>query len=260
MNVSTRNALAELLIEALDERSNPNAAADAVRCLGAYARAGQAAASHPPQLPVTDLLGSVSSADRARVRARIETCELLTFESGRSVDRVTLAPDCVPQWPEIAATLSRYAAVIDSWSASADGPASISDLDMALRKAALLFNHWCFFEVHEVLEPVWMEEVGDVKRFLQGLIQAAVALYHLGRGNVAGARSLLAEGLAKFSPHQPSFIGVELAEFVAGLEACRAAVIRLRPENAVEFDTRLIPRMEYAGVPPPARKGETWSA
>ena len=260
MNVSTRNALAELLIDVLDERSNPNAAAAAVRCLGAYARAGQAADPQPHRLPVTDLLRSVPSADQDRARARIETCALLTFESGRSVDRVTLAPDCAPQWLEIAATLSRYAAVIDSWSASADEPASISDLDMALGKAALLFNHWCFFEVHEVLEPVWMEEVGDVKRFLQGLIQAAVALYHLGRGNVAGARSLLAEGLTKLSPHRPSFIGVELEEFVAGLEACRAAVIRLRPENAAEFDTRLIPRMEYAGAPPPIGKGETWSA
>lgn len=251
MNVSTRNALAELLIEALDERSDSHAARAAVRCLGAYARAGQAASSHPPRLPVTDLLRSVAQAGRTRVRARIETCELLTFESGRPVDLVTLASDCAPQWPEIAATLLRYTAVIDSWSASAGESDSPSDLDMALRKATLLFNHWCFFEVHEVLEPVWMEEVGDVKRFLQGLIQAAVALYHLGRGNVAGARSLLTEGLAKLSPHRPNFICVELEVFVAGLEACRAAVIRLRPENAVEFDTRLIPRMDYAGTPPP---------
>ena len=251
MNVSTRNVLAELLIEALDERSNSNAATAAVRCLGAYARAGQAAEPHPPRLSVTDLLRFVAQADRKRVRARIETCELLTFQSGRPVDLVTLAPDCAPQWLEIAATLLRYAEVIESWSASAGESDSPSDLDMALRKATLLFNRWCFFEVHEVLEPVWMEEVGDVKRFLQGLIQAAVALYHLGRGNVAGARSLLTEGLAKLSPHRPSFIGVELEEFVAGLEACRAAVIRLRPENAVEFDTRLIPRMDYAGTPPP---------
>lgn len=251
MNVSTRNALAELLIEALDEQSDSHAATAAVRCLGAYAHAGRAVEPRPPRLPVTDLLRSVAQADRTRVRTRIETCELLTFESGRPVDWVTLAPDCAPQWPEIAATLLRYAAVIDSWSVSAGESDSPSDLDMALRKATLLFNHWCFFEVHEVLEPVWMEEVGDVKRFLQGLIQAAVALYHLGRGNVAGARSLLTEGLAKLSPHRPSFIGVELEEFVAGLEACRAAVIRLRPENAVEFDTRLIPRMDYAGTPPP---------
>ena len=251
MNVSTRNVLAELLLEALDEPSTPNAAAAAVRCLGAYARAGQAASSQPPRLPVTDLLRSVAPADCTRVQARIETCELLTFQSGHPVDLVTLAPDCAPQWPEIAATLLRYAAVIESWSVSAGESDSPSDLDMVLRKATLLFNHWCFFEVHEVLEPVWMEEVGDVKRFLQGLIQAAVALYHLGRGNVAGARSLLTEGLAKLSPHRPSFIGVELEEFVARLEACRAAVSRLRPENAVEFDTRLIPRMDYTGTPPP---------
>ena len=111
-----------------------------------------------------------------------------------------------------------------------------------------------------MLEPVWMEEVGDVKRFLQGLIQAAVAMYHLGRGNLAGARSLLTEGLAKLAPHRPSFLGIELEEFVAGLEACRAAVIRLHPENAVEFNTRLIPRMEYAGPPSPAGKGATWNA
>ena len=260
MNVLTRNVLAELLIEALDARSNPNVAAAAVRCLGAYARSGQGAASQAPQLPVTDLLRSVSPLDQARVRVRIETCALLAFESGRPVERVTLAPDFATQWPEIAATLLRYAAVIDAWSDPARESAGTSEPDAALRKAALLFNHWCFFEVHEVLEPVWMEEVGDVKRFLQGLIQAAVAMYHLGRGNLAGARSLLTEGLAKLTPRRPSFLGVELEEFVAGLEACRAAVIRLHPENAVEFDTRLIPRMEYAGTPPSAGKGATWNA
>lgn len=260
MNVLTRNVLAELLIEALDARSNPNAAAAAVRCLGAYVRSGQGAASQAPQLPVTDLLRSVSPPDQARVRVRIETCALLAFESGRPVERVTLAPDFAAQWPEIAATLLRYASVIDEWADSARESGGTSEPDAALRKAALLFNYWCFFEVHEVLEPVWMEEVGDVKRFLQGLIQAAVALYHLGRGNLAGARSLLAEGLAKLAPHRPSFLGVELEEFVAGLEACRAAVIRLRPENAVEFDTRLIPRMEYSGPPSPAGKRATWNA
>ena len=260
MNVLTRNVLAELLIEALDARSNPAAATAAVRCLGTYARAGQGAASQPPRLPVTDLLRPVSSADRARVRARIETCALLAFESGRPVERVMLAPDCAAQWPEMSATLLRYAAVADVWSDSARESAGTSEPDAALRKATLLFNHWCFFEVHEVLEPVWMEEVGDVKGFLQGLIQAAVALYHLGRGNLAGARSLLTEGLTKLAPHRPSFLGVELEEFVAGLEACRVAVIRLRPENAVEFDTRLIPRMEYSGTPPSVGKGEMWNA
>ena len=64
------------------------------------------------------------------------------------------------------------------------------DLD-GYRRGILLFNRGAFFDAHEVWEDVWREADGLEKKFLQGLIQVAVALHHQSTGNLAGAGSLL---------------------------------------------------------------------
>ncbi len=52
------------------------------------------------------------------------------------------------------------------------------------------FNECDFFEAHEVWEELWTDYRGESRKFYQGLIQAAVALYHFGNGNIRGARKL----------------------------------------------------------------------
>ncbi|MDY0324161.1 MAG: DUF309 domain-containing protein [Candidatus Carbobacillus sp.] len=59
----------------------------------------------------------------------------------------------------------------------------------AYRQFIQLFNTQAFYEAHDVLEALWMEEGHD--KFLQALIQLAVAYYHYDYGNVYGARQLL---------------------------------------------------------------------
>jgi hypothetical protein len=66
-----------------------------------------------------------------------------------------------------------------------------------LDRAAALADHGLFFEVHELLEPVWFRAPEPVRTALQGLIQIAVAFHHLENGNRDGARSLLVLGLVK---------------------------------------------------------------
>jgi hypothetical protein len=66
-----------------------------------------------------------------------------------------------------------------------------------LDRAAALANHGLFFEVHELLEPVWFQATEPARTALQGLIQIAVGFHHLENGNREGARSLLVLGLAK---------------------------------------------------------------
>jgi predicted metal-dependent hydrolase len=87
-------------------------------------------------------------------------------------------------------------------------------LETALVQAALLFNAGLFFEVHEVLEAVWHRLRGEPRDFVQGLIQVAVALHHIERGNRAGARTLFAAGRAKLAPHVPSYRGVAVGELL----------------------------------------------
>lgn len=54
-----------------------------------------------------------------------------------------------------------------------------------------LFNTQRFYDAHEVWEDVWRESRGLEKKFLQGLIQSAVAFHHYSTGNIAGACSLM---------------------------------------------------------------------
>jgi hypothetical protein len=114
-----------------------------------------------------------------------------------------------------------------------------------LQKGVLLFNHRLFFEVHEILEEQWKQEEGDVRLFLQGLIQIAVAFHHLGNRNFRGAIGLLHDGLVKLAPHQPEFLNIEVQRFVSRLEACQQELRRLGPEHFPQFPPEMIPSLQF---------------
>ncbi len=112
-------------------------------------------------------------------------------------------------------------------------------LRVALAEAAVLFDARLYFEVHELLEPHWMRAQGAEREALQGLIQVAVGLHHLGNGNVAGARSLLRDGIAKLGDKRLE--GIALEPFTRALQGCLAEVSRLRVDAAVQFDWSTVP-------------------
>jgi uncharacterized protein len=74
-----------------------------------------------------------------------------------------------------------------------------------------LFNRAEFFEAHESLEDVWRAAPLAEKKFLQGLIQVAVALHHFGNGNLAGARSVLNRAFRNISLYPEGFGGIDSA-------------------------------------------------
>lgn len=80
-----------------------------------------------------------------------------------------------------------------------------------LAQARALFEAGLYFEVHEVLEPEWLEAEGAPKVWLQGLIQAAVALHHYEAGNLRGAGSLAVAAAEKLESAPPRWCGVRLA-------------------------------------------------
>ncbi len=97
-----------------------------------------------------------------------------------------------------------------------------------------------FFEVHELLEPVWMHEHGERRRVLQGLIMAGAALHHLTQDNLAGARGLLREAaqrLADASPQEP----FDLARFGRELAALAELIENGQVKHADEI--RKLPRL-----------------
>jgi Domain of unknown function (DUF309) len=85
-------------------------------------------------------------------------------------------------------------------------------LAVRLAQARVLLAKELFFEVHELLEPAWLEASGEARRLLQGLIQASVAWYHWRRGNRRGAQTLASAAIAKLDGAPGDWSGFPLAE------------------------------------------------
>lgn len=99
-----------------------------------------------------------------------------------------------------------------------------------------LFNAGQFFECHEAWEYVWNRSKGDDRVAIQGLIQAAVAILHLERGNREGAESLYAKARAKLDPLADNFRQVaigelreSLGEFFKSARAAKVGSLPVRP-------------------------------
>jgi len=83
-----------------------------------------------------------------------------------------------------------------------------------------LFNDEDFFECHEVFEELWSESQGDDRKFLQGMIQAAVALFHFGNENFGGAKKLYLSSRQRLEPLGDVYLGIDLQRFRVDFETC----------------------------------------
>ena len=96
--------------------------------------------------------------------------------------------------------------------------------DPLFTRAVDEFNRGEFFEAHESWEEIWDEADEPERTFLQGLIQAATALHHLGRGRFDPAGRLLAKSLGKLAPYDDGFGGIALARLRDDLRAIQSAL------------------------------------
>jgi uncharacterized protein len=92
------------------------------------------------------------------------------------------------------------------------------------RRGIRLFNERNFFDAHEVWEDVWRESSGAEKKFLQGLIQVAVAFHHHSTGNVVGAVSLLERARKNLAEYSGDFGGIRLTTLLDSIAAWRETI------------------------------------
>jgi hypothetical protein len=206
-----RNRLAELVLEAFEP--------------------GEARATLLAVVRACDANGSaVDAADAARLLA-------LGWFERIAPGGVRLLGAYRAHGPSLAGRSSRAASVVQDWRDPGTG-----GMTTLLVRAAALANHGLFFEVHELLEPVWFRATEPARTALQGLIQIAVAFHHLESGNREGGRSLLVLGVAKLGQAGaalPLDTGAWLAELRESLEAL-----------ATGNSPVPIPRWPRAGAPP----------
>ena len=86
--------------------------------------------------------------------------------------------------------------------------------DSSFQRGIDEFNQKAFYACHDTLEAIWMEAETAEKPFYQGILQIAVAFYHLGNLNWRGGAILLGEGINRLRRFEPSYEGVVIDELV----------------------------------------------
>lgn len=92
-----------------------------------------------------------------------------------------------------------------------------TELDPRWTKGVEEFNQGFFFECHETLEEIWLEENGPDRAFYQGIIQVAAGFFKWEQGVLPGAIKLWRSGLQKLEAFPAVHQGVDLASFVRGV-------------------------------------------
>lgn len=101
------------------------------------------------------------------------------------------------------------------------------------------FNQQEFYACHDTLEALWMEALEPQKRFYQGILQIAVACYHLGNLNWRGAVVLLGEGIGRLRDYQPIYEGIDVTELLTQSFELLKALQQAGPEQVADFVQQL---------------------
>lgn len=88
-----------------------------------------------------------------------------------------------------------------------------------------------YFECHELLEDLWMEEGRDP--FYQGLLQIAVGLFHQRNGNLGGACKMFDLAVQKLDYYPSQWMGIDVEK---ARQDVRAAKRRIEHDELALFE------------------------
>jgi uncharacterized protein len=108
------------------------------------------------------------------------------------------------------------------------------------------FNSGQFYACHDTLEALWIEANEPEKTFYQGILQIAVAQYHLGNGNWRGAVILLGEGSKRLRRYPSVYSQIDVDELLSQSAGLLSALQQIGAEKFSAGDLG-----EYQPLPVP---------
>ena len=101
------------------------------------------------------------------------------------------------------------------------------------------FNQRQFYACHDTLEALWMEATEPERTFYQGILQIAVALYHLSNSNWRGAVTLLGEGIGRLRRYPSTYTGIDVDHLLMQSAALLAELQQADSQARVEKNRAL---------------------
>ncbi len=116
--------------------------------------------------------------------------------------------------------------------------------DILFLKGLKSFNESDFYDAHEYWEELWSDYILSDRKFIQGLIQLAVAYFHITNINKRGALSMFKKCQLKIEMFKPFTRGLDVNYI---LNSIRLSINNLNDiEDVRDFDWSLIPRLELS--------------
>lgn len=94
-----------------------------------------------------------------------------------------------------------------------------------------LFNEGEWFDAHEVWEDIWHMASGQRKSFYQGLIQCAVTLEHVRRGNPRGVLTVFESAKSKFTGLPGTYMGIDIVALLSAMDRYVAPIRSMPAES-----------------------------
>ncbi|MGK7907084.1 MAG: DUF309 domain-containing protein [Synechococcus sp.] len=113
------------------------------------------------------------------------------------------------------------------------------------REAIAQFNRQEFYACHDTLEALWVEAIEPQRTFYQGVLQLAVAYYHLLNGNWRGALILIGEGLSRLDYYVPDYLNIDVDSLVTSSQSNQQHLQELGAENLARFARDRIPQVQW---------------
>lgn len=129
---------------------------------------------------------------------------------------------------------------------SADLPGCDEAPNELVREGLRLFNLGQYYPCHDALEKAWFAEERPCRNLYQGILQLAIALHQIERGNFNGADKMLRRAINKFQRLPPSCQGIDAAGLLETCRSLQQTLLEFGPEGLVAF-----PRHQFPTIPAP---------
>lgn len=101
------------------------------------------------------------------------------------------------------------------------------------------FNQGEFYACHDTLEALWIEAPQAKKNFYQGILQVAVALYHLSNQNWRGCVILMGEGMNRLRSYEPEYAELDIESFLIQTAQLHQYLQQVEPEQVGDVAKQL---------------------
>ncbi|HEX8598913.1 MAG TPA: DUF309 domain-containing protein [Chloroflexia bacterium] len=105
------------------------------------------------------------------------------------------------------------------------------------------FNRGEYFEQHETLEELWLEEPRELRRLYQGILKIGVGFYKLRLGNYRGTVNHLRGGITYLQRFDNICLGVDVARLIREATEVLDRVEELGPDRLAEYDLSKLPKV-----------------